>query len=103
MDTLGKRLEVVVHAANIHDRDGARLLLERLGKEAKSIIKLIWAYGAYKGRWVRWVREKAGRPAGGDAESVAQVLFAATGQKIRISGSVRVLGSKYRIVGILVP
>ena len=58
MDTLGNLLEVVVHAANIQDRDGARLLLERLGKEAKSSIKLIWADGAYKGRLVRWVREK---------------------------------------------
>ena len=34
------------------------MLLERLGKEAKSSIKLIWADGAYKGRLVRWVREK---------------------------------------------
>ncbi len=58
VDTLGNLLEVVVHAANIQDRDGARLLLERLGKEARSSIKLIWADGAYKGRLVRWVREK---------------------------------------------
>ena len=34
------------------------MLPERLGKEAKSSIKLIWADGAYKGRLVRWVREK---------------------------------------------
>ena len=33
-------------------------MLERLGKEAKSSIKLIWADGAYKGGLVRWVREK---------------------------------------------
>ena len=56
--TLGNLLEVGVHAANNQDRDGARLLLERLGKEAKSSIKLIWADGAYKGRLVRWVRDK---------------------------------------------
>ncbi len=58
MDTLGNLLEVVVHAANIQDRDGARLLLERLRAEAKSSMKLIWADGGYKGRLVDWVREK---------------------------------------------
>ena len=57
VDTLVNLLEVVVHAASIQDRDGARLLLERLGEAAKSSTKLIWADGAYKGRLVGWVRE----------------------------------------------
>ena len=58
VDTLGNLLAVVVHAANIQDRDGARLLLEQLRAEVKSSIKLIWADGAYKGRLAGWVREK---------------------------------------------
>ena len=58
VDTLGNLLAVVVHAANIQDRDGARLLLEQLRAEVKSSIKLIWADGAYRGRLVAWVREK---------------------------------------------
>ena len=36
VDTVGNLLEVVVHAAGIQDRDGARLLLERLGTGTKA-------------------------------------------------------------------
>ena len=57
-DTPGTLLAVVVHAANIQDRDGARLLLEQLRAEVKSGIKLIRADGAYKGQLAAWVREK---------------------------------------------
>ena len=32
MDTLGNLLKVVVHGANIHDRDRAGLLLEQPGR-----------------------------------------------------------------------
>ena len=60
VDTLGNLLEVVVHAANIQDRDGARLLLERLGHETKEAAQLIWADGAYGGRLVEWVRGNLG-------------------------------------------
>ena len=60
VDTLGNLLEVVVHAASIQDRDGARLLLERLGEETKARVQRLWADGAYKGRLVAWVREKLG-------------------------------------------
>ena len=60
VDTLGNLLEVVVHAANIQDRDGARLLLGRLGPETKDAVQRIWADGAYAGRLVGWVREKLG-------------------------------------------
>ena len=60
VDTLGNLLEVVVHAANIQDRDGARLLPERLGRETKDAVQLIWADGACGGRLVEWVRGKLG-------------------------------------------
>src|SRR5215510_15089572 len=55
VDTLGLVLAVVVHAANIQDRDGAKLVLERL-KHKCSRLRLIWADGAYAGQLLEWVR-----------------------------------------------
>lgn len=55
MDTLGLVLAVVVHAANIQDRDGAKLVLERL-KHKFARLRLIWADGAYAGPLLTWVR-----------------------------------------------
>jgi putative transposase len=55
VDTLGLVLAVVVHAANIQDRDGAKLVLERL-KHKFSRLRLIWADGAYAGQLLEWVR-----------------------------------------------
>jgi putative transposase len=46
---------VVAHAADIQDRDGARLVLERV-KNRFSRLRLIWADGGYAGRLVDWVR-----------------------------------------------
>jgi putative transposase len=56
VDTLGLVLAVVVHAANIQDRDGAKLVLERLRRKF-SRLRLIWADGAYAGELLAWVRE----------------------------------------------
>lgn len=53
MDTLGLVLGVVVHAAHIQDRDGAKLVLETLvGRFAR--LKLIWAHGGYAGQLIEW-------------------------------------------------
>jgi len=49
VDTLGLLLAVVVHAANIQDRDGAKLVLGRFPR-----LKLIWADAAYAGQLVEW-------------------------------------------------
>jgi putative transposase len=55
VDTLGLLLIVVVHAACIQDRDGAKLVLERAkGKFPR--LALIWADGAYGGKLVEWVK-----------------------------------------------
>ena len=69
VDTLGLILAVVVHPANIQDRDGARLVLERVGRLLPRL-KKIWVDGAYAGQlveWVwssfRWVLEVVRRPA----------------------------------------
>src|SRR5450432_1210351 len=44
VDTLGLLLAVVVHPANIQDRDGARLVLEKL-THAFGWVRLIWVDG----------------------------------------------------------
>lgn len=54
MDSLGLILLVVVHPANIQDRDGAKMLL-RLLTERFGWLKLIWADGGYAGKLVEWV------------------------------------------------
>ena len=56
VDTLGYLLEVVVHAANLQDRDGAKLVLTKLSDDTKRHLKKIWADGGYRGKLVRWVR-----------------------------------------------
>ncbi len=48
VDTIGLLLAVVVHAADIQDRDGAKLVLSKLlGRFPR--LKLIWADAAYAG------------------------------------------------------
>jgi len=54
VDTLGLLLMVIVHAANIQDRDGAKLLLEK-AKGRFPRLRLIWADGGYAGKLVDWV------------------------------------------------
>jgi putative transposase len=55
VDTLGLLLAVVVHTANIQDRDGAQLVLSKLlGRFPR--LKLIWADAAYGGQLVDWAR-----------------------------------------------
>ena len=48
MDTTGLLLAVVVHAANIQDRDGAKLVLSKLLTRFPRL-QLIWADAAYAG------------------------------------------------------
>ena len=52
-------LAVVVHAANIQDRDGAKLVLAKL-KGFFPRLKRIWADGGYAGQLIDWAR-KLGR------------------------------------------
>jgi putative transposase len=57
VDTVGNVLDVVVHAADIQDYHGARLLLCKLTATVSSLQKL-WADGIYKkDGLVDWVRE----------------------------------------------
>ena len=70
VDTTGLLLGVVVHAANIQDRDGARLVINKLAGRFPELGRL-WADGGYRGKLVDWVRtqwgwdlEVVGRPRG---------------------------------------
>lgn len=53
VDTLGLILALVVHPADIQDRDGGKLLIQRLGRRFGRL-KLIFADGGYAGRFVDW-------------------------------------------------
>ncbi len=55
VDTMGLLLIVVVHAASIQDRDGARLVLEQVPGHLTRLAR-IWADGAYAGQLVTWVK-----------------------------------------------
>ncbi len=50
---------MVVHAADVQDRDGAKLVLDKLKGRFKRLV-LIWADGAYAGELVDWVKEALG-------------------------------------------
>jgi len=55
VDTMGLLLLVVVHPANIQDRDGAKLLFEK-ARNLCPRLQLIWADGGYAGKLVGWVK-----------------------------------------------
>ncbi len=53
VDTLGLLLCVLVTAASVQDRDGARPLLEQLAAACQRV-RLVWADGGYAGKLVNW-------------------------------------------------
>jgi len=59
VDTLGLVLTVVVHAADVQDRDGAKLVLAQ-GRLDVPRLHLIWADGGYAGELVDWVSSTYG-------------------------------------------
>ena len=60
VDVLGLVLAVVVHPADVQDRDGAKLVLEK-AKHSFSRLRLIWADGGYAGKLLEWVRSLRGQ------------------------------------------
>jgi putative transposase len=61
VDTLGLIIAIVVHAASLQDRDGAKLVLAKLNEKRKGRrlfprLKLIWADGAYAGQLIDWAQ-----------------------------------------------
>lgn len=59
VDTLGLLLMVVVTAASVQDRDGAKLVFEKARLRFPRLIK-VWADGAYTGPLIDWLRQLCG-------------------------------------------
>lgn len=57
VDTLGHLLKVVVHRADIQDRDGAKLLLTSILPMLRLRLLKIWADGGYRGKLVDWCQQ----------------------------------------------
>jgi putative transposase len=55
VDSLGLIVALVVHPANVQDRDGAKLLIRQLGTRFRRL-QLIFADGGYAGKFVDWTR-----------------------------------------------
>lgn len=53
---MGLILALVVHPADVQDRDGAKSALARLGDRFPRL-RLIWADGGYRGQLVSWVEQ----------------------------------------------
>jgi putative transposase len=53
VDTLGFMLAIIVTSAAVQDRDGAKLVLNRLNGSAKKLRK-IWVDGGYRGLLLEW-------------------------------------------------
>jgi putative transposase len=59
VDTLGLLLKVVVHPANLQDRDGAKLVLTDLKRQFPRL-RHLWADQGYTGPIVDWIKEQLG-------------------------------------------
>ena len=57
VDTCGLLLAIIVTSAAVQDRDGARLLLDRLAGFGKKL-RLLWVDGAYRGPLLDWVAQR---------------------------------------------
>jgi putative transposase len=57
VETQGFVLKAMVHTADIHDRDGGRLLLEQDMAQHFPRLCHLWVDIGYRGRFVRWVEE----------------------------------------------
>ena len=73
VDTLGLLLKVVVHGADVQERDGGRLLLQAVQHFGPALPRMakLWVDAAYAGAFVDWVAATLGwtvevvkRPAG---------------------------------------
>jgi putative transposase len=61
VDTLGLVLAVVVHPANIQDRDGAKAVFARAPLTGPwPRMARVWADGGYAGKLIKWVASSCG-------------------------------------------
>jgi putative transposase len=75
VDTLGLPMAVVVHAADVADREGVQRLLAAYTAQDFPRLQLIWADQGYTGEVADWIREHLGcrleivKPASSDEQS----------------------------------
>ena len=50
---------MIVHQADIQDRDGAKLVCKKMQPNAERL-KLLWGDGGYKGELIDWVKDNCG-------------------------------------------
>jgi putative transposase len=60
VDTTGLVLLACVHGADLHDRDGARRLVETAGASELARLELVWADQGYTGAFARWLHDTRG-------------------------------------------
>lgn len=60
VDTLGLLLAVLVTAASVQDRDGAKMLFEQIRYDSWRRMKKVWADGAYAGELIGWLKDLLG-------------------------------------------
>jgi putative transposase len=60
VDAAGLVLLAHVHAADLHDRLGAQLLIERAADDELPRLELVWADGAYAATFARWLEAERG-------------------------------------------
>jgi putative transposase len=57
VDTMGNILTLVIHRADIQDRDGAKSVLKKAKKDGLfTTLSLIWADGGYAGKLIAWTK-----------------------------------------------
>jgi transposase len=59
VDVMGLVLAVCVHAADVQDREGARLLVEA-APQVSPPLQVVWADQGYTGAFAQWLRETRG-------------------------------------------
>ncbi len=60
VDALGLVLLACAHAADVHDRDGARLLVDVAAPHELPSLQLVWADQGYTGAFARWLQDARG-------------------------------------------
>jgi putative transposase len=60
VDTAGLVLLACVHAADLHDREGARLLVEKVPSGELAHLGLVWADQGYTGAFAHWLHGARG-------------------------------------------
>lgn len=61
VDTNGLVMKAKVHPADLADREGARVLLERVGESFPGLLGHLWADAGYRGAELRrWITEQLG-------------------------------------------